>query len=296
MTRPTVTLRLGTRPGSNAEKRGRIFGARIQELDLDLEFEYAKVPADPDFDASKYPEHDPVLAAGLRAALLDGDIDVAVHAMKDLPYDLPPGVRMAAVPQREDPRDCLLEPRGMKLRDLPAGSRVAVDTDGRAAHVRLLRPDLEIVQASGPLADRADRARAGEFHAVMCALAAARRLALHSMVADTFGFTEVLPAAGQGATAIEIRSRETDLGQLLNKLDHPGSRWCVIAEREFEQAGVEAGVVVGGGYAELRDMNLHLRGRLEVEGKMVQGADIRPAQSLEGMGRELAERLIREGA
>ena len=296
MSAPAVVLRLGTRPGANSEKRGRIFGGRIQEIDLGLELEYVRVPDSPDFDAARHSEHDPVLAAGVRAALLDGEIDLAVHAMKDLPHDTPPGIHLAAIPQREDPRDCLLALSRGRLRELPAGARVAVDTDGRAAQLRALRSDVEIVRLEGPLGARADRVRTGELHGVICALAAARRLGIHSLVADTFGFSEMLPAAGQGATAIEIRQRERDLGRMLNRLDHPGSRWCVLAEREFEAAALEAGAAPAGAYAELKDMTLHLRGRMEAGGRMVQGTEIQPVSGLEGMGRDLVERLLLEGA
>src|SRR5438105_6648518 len=154
------------------------------------------VPGDPEFDISARPEHDPELAAMLRAALLRGELDLAVHAVKDLPFESPPGIVLAAVPMREDPRDCLVATRFSGLSALPAGARVGVDTAGREAAVRALRSDVEIVRVVGPLASRVERVERGDLEGLVVALAAMRRAGLHGRrVAQVFSLTEVLPAA-----------------------------------------------------------------------------------------------------
>jgi hydroxymethylbilane synthase len=185
----------------------------------------------------------------------------------------------------------------MKLPDLPPASRVGVDGDAREAAVRRLRPDLEVVRAMGPLEERAARVQSGELHGLVVALVAVRRAGLHSAVGEVFSVTDVLPAAAQAATAVEILELEAELGTLLNRVDHLASRWCVTAERDFERALAGAGALCVGAHAEVRDMNIHLRGRAVWRGALTQGAVLAPVDALEGLGGGLAEQLLRgEGA
>lgn len=288
----TNSLRLATRPGPSSVSRGAVIGERIRDLDPALQLEQVVIPSDPAFDASSRPEHDPELATWLREALLRGEAEILVHAVKDLPHGTLPGVRLAAVPERGEVRECLLARGAAKLAALPPGARVAVDTDAREAALRALRGDLGVVRLQGPLRGRAARLEAGECDGILTALIAARRLGLHALVGETFGFDAVLPSAGQGAAAVEIHEGEEDLLRLLNRLDQPASRWCVVAEREAEAAALAAGALPVGAYAEVRDMNVHLRVRLLAGGALLRGADIRPVHALEGMGRELVERLL----
>ena len=288
-----ATLRLGTRPGKAAEARGALLLEKIRNLDAAVRWERLIVPLEPGMDLDALPEHDPEIATLVRAALLDGRIDAAVHAIKDLPHGEAEGIRLAAVPQREDPRECLLARGGKKLADLPPGARVGVDGGAREAGLLRIRPDLEAVRAAGPLGLRARRIETGELDGAIVALAAARRLGLHSAIAQIFGVSDMVPAAGQGAAAVEAPARERDLARLLLGIDHLATRWCVTAERDFEAAALSVGALPLGAYAEVRDMKIHLRARLRTPGGEVrQDAELRPVEELAPLGRELARKML----
>ncbi|HVP37616.1 MAG TPA: hypothetical protein VMS93_00380 [Candidatus Saccharimonadales bacterium] len=288
-----MILRLATRPRPAARERGRLLAAQIRGLDPELELQLVDLPANPDESFQRLAEHDPGPTAEMRAALLRGEVEVLIHAARDLPWDAPPGVRLAAVPLREDPRECLVSRGGLEFRELPAGARVAVDSPVRAWSLAACRPDVTPVHLAGPLMERLERVERGELDGVIVAYAPMRRMGLRARVGEILRLDRALPAAGQAAAAVEIHAGERDLGLLLNGLDHLPSRWCVTAEREFEHAALAAGSGAAAAHAVVREMEVHLRGRLEVGGQMVEGSEARPVQALEGLGEALAERLLR---
>ncbi len=166
-----------------------------------------------------------VFVKEIEQALLDGAVDVAVHSLKDLPTDPTPGLTIAAIPQRADPRDCLV---GARLEDLPDGARVGTGSPRRASQLRRLRPGLQVVAIRGNVPTRVDKVRSGQVEAVMVAAAGLGRL---GMQADFFFDPEVvLPAPGQGALAIQAREGD-DLASLVAALDHPPTRSATTAER-----------------------------------------------------------------
>ena len=172
-----------------------------------------------------------VFVSALRTSLLHGDVDLAVHSLKDLPAAPAPGLLLAAVPPRDDPRDVLAARGGAKLADLPAGAKIGTGSPRRAAQLRALRPDLQPVPVRGNAGTRLGRITSGEVDAVLLAYAGLARLGRLDAVTQVFDPDEMLPAPGQGALAVECRADDTDLAALLARLDDPVSHLATDAER-----------------------------------------------------------------
>jgi hydroxymethylbilane synthase len=168
-------------------------------------------------------------------ALLAGAIDLAVHSMKDVPTEIPSGLVFSAIPKREDPRDCLLSRNGFELEDLPVGARIGTSSLRRQAQLRHLRSDLEVVDIRGNVDTRIRKLDAGEFEAIVLAVAGINRLGLASKITQTFEADFMLPAVGQGALGIETRENDAEISALAAALDDRDTRACVTAERALLQ-------------------------------------------------------------
>ncbi|VTU18233.1 Porphobilinogen deaminase [Variovorax sp. PBS-H4] len=167
----------------------------------------------------------------IEQALLQGDADLAVHSLKDVPMVLPAGFTLAAVLAREDPRDALVARDGQVLAELPAGARIGTSSLRRAMMLRRMRPDLQISFIRGNVEGRLARLASGEFAAIVLALAGLRRLGLEQRVTEVFDVSRMLPAVGQGAIAIETRSGRSDLQEILAPMNDRATELCVSAER-----------------------------------------------------------------
>lgn len=214
-----------------------------------------------------------VFAATLRTRVLDGSVDFAVHSLKDLPTAPCPGLVVAGIPEREDPRDALIARNGLTLEKLPAGARIGTGSPRRAAQLRLLRPDIEIVDIRGNVGTRLARVAgfesygnqstpAGDCDAVVLAASGLRRLGFEETVTDYLDPTQMLPAAGQGALALEVRESDvekaTELAEAIRAVDHAPTRWAVTAERAL-LARLEAGCAAPvGTFARLEEQTLVL--------------------------------------
>jgi hydroxymethylbilane synthase len=190
-----------------------------------------------------------VFVSALREALLQGEVDFAVHSLKDLPTGDAPGITRAAIPPRDDPRDALVARDGAKLADLPTGARIGTGAPRRAAQLALLRSDVSCVPIRGNANTRLAKVREGELDAVVLAYAGLARIGRTDLVSEIFEPEDMLPAPGQGALAVECRSADTELAALLAAVDHPATRAAVTAERSL-LAALEAGCSAPvGGYA-----------------------------------------------
>ena len=167
----------------------------------------------------------------LETALEDGRADLAVHSLKDVPMELPPGLELACVMEREDPRDAWVSPRYASLQDLPQGAVVGTSSLRRMALVRALRPDLKIEPLRGNLDTRLRKLDDGLYDGIVLAAAGLKRLGLGERVRRVFETTEMLPAAGQGALGIEVRSGRSDVVQALSHLMDTKTWLVVSAER-----------------------------------------------------------------
>lgn len=166
-------------------------------------------------------------------ALLRGEIDLAVHSMKDLPAELPQGLSLAAIPAREDPSDVLISVRGGGLEDLPEGATVGTSSLRRKAQLLHMRPDLQVVDLRGNVDTRLRKleSRHGGLEAIVLAAAGIKRMGLWSRVTQVLDPGEFLPAIGQGALAVETRSQDHAVRAMIEPLDDPETRACVMAER-----------------------------------------------------------------
>jgi hydroxymethylbilane synthase len=183
-----------------------------------------------------------LFTAELERALTDGEIDVAVHSLKDLPTQDAADVAVGAVTFREDVRDCLVTRSGVSLSALREGALVGTSSLRRSAQLAALRPDLEIRSIRGNVDTRIRKVEAGEYDAAVLAAAGIRRLGLEGAVSEWLSPETVLPAPGQGALAVQCRAEDTAIRDLLADLDDPAARAETTAERAFLEA-------LGGGCA-----------------------------------------------
>jgi len=166
----------------------------------------------------------------IEEALLEGRIDCAIHSMKDVPAELPPGLCIAAIPEREDPRDALISRGGLRFAELPRGARLGTASLRRQAQALHRRPDLKIEMLRGNVDTRLAKLEAGEFDAILLAAAGLNRLGLQDRITELFDPIEAPPAPGQGALAIETRAADAD-ADWLAALRHGPTALTVAAER-----------------------------------------------------------------
>jgi hydroxymethylbilane synthase len=244
-----------------------------------------------------------VFVSALRTALLNDEIDVAVHSFKDLPTAAADGIAIAAVPVREDPRDALVARDGLVLGELPPGSRVGTGSPRRAAQLRALGLGLEIVPLRGNVDTRVGKVRSGELDAVVLAYAGLRRLGRTDEVSEILDPIQVLPAPAQGALAVECRAEDFSVREAVAGLDHPDTRAAVAAERAL-LAGLEGGCTAPVGalavVAEDEDgaPEVFLRGSVTaLDGSdAVRQSATGPMTDAEEVGRRLAADLLADGA
>jgi hydroxymethylbilane synthase len=233
----TRTLRVGTRASALARVQT---GHVVDALNTSVEVITVSTSGDESTAPLAQIGGTGVFVSALRVALLAGEIDVAVHSYQDLPTAAEPGIVIAAVPLRADPRDALVTVNGQTLGELPTGSRIGTGSPRRAAQLRALGLGLEIVEIRGNVDTRLGRVHSGELDGVVLALAGLRRLGRADEVSEILDPIQMLPAPAQGALAIECRADDDETIAILSALDDPDTRAAVDAERALLE-GLEAG-------------------------------------------------------
>lgn len=234
----------------------------------------------------------------LEVAMQEGRADLAVHSMKDVPMAFPDGLGLATICQREDPRDAFVSTRFATIADLPQGAVVGTSSLRRQVQLRALRPDLRIASLRGNVNTRLAKLDAGEFDAVILATAGLVRLGFDVRIRDRIATTASLPAGGQGAVGIEIRTDDARLRELLAPLHHEPTSICVRAERALNahlHGGCQVPIAC---YAEREGDQLWLRGLVgDPAGDQVLRAQARgPLDAPEALGIAVAEDLLSQGA
>jgi hydroxymethylbilane synthase len=234
----------------------------------------------------------------LEEALARGEADLAVHSAKDVPMVLPPGFCIAAIPQREDPRDCLVSPLFARLEDMPAAAIVGTSSLRREAQLRERFAKLVVKPLRGNIDTRLAKLDRGEYQAIVLAAAGLKRLGLAQRITGLLEPEVSLPAPGQGALAIECRQERADLIALLAPLDHEGSAACLRAERAVSRTLSGSCQVPLAAYAVLSGQEMHLRGLVAMpDGRRTVRAEIRGCGSdAERLGQQLAAELLAQGA
>ena len=294
----TAPLRLGTRKSQMAMVQAQHVARLITER-TGREVELTGITTFGDVSRAQLTQigGTGVFVSGLRARLLDGDIDIAVHSLKDLPAVQPDQIELAAVPTRDDPRDALAARDGAKLADLPPGARIGTGSPRRAAQLLLLRPDVRPVPVRGNADTRLAKLTSGEVDAVVLGFAGLARIGRLDAATQVFDPDEMLPAPGQGALAVECRSGRPELAALLAHVDDAVSRAATTAERSLLvalQAGCSApvgGYAAGAGELRLRACVVAAAGETALRASA--GG---PAGEAERLGRVVAAELLRRGA
>jgi len=234
----------------------------------------------------------------IEEALLAGQVDLAVHSLKDLPAILPAGLILAAVPPREDARDALVSAGGKRFEMLPEGARVGTGSPRRQAQLRRLRADLDIIPLRGNLTTRLRKLEEGECAALVLAAAGLHRLGLGSHITAYFSFDEICPAVGQGALAIEIREDRAELARAAIPLDDPTTHLAVRAERAMlRRLGGGCQVPIAA-HANFEDGQLYLRGVVAaLDGsRLIRASAAGSQNNPESLGAAVAEDLLERGA
>ena len=234
----------------------------------------------------------------LETRMLEGDADIAVHSMKDVPVELPEGLHLPVIMQREDPRDAFVSNRHASLDELPEGAVVGTSSLRRHCQLADRRPDLQIRSLRGNVNTRLRKLDEGEYDAVILAAAGLIRLGFAERIRSPIDPADSLPAIGQGAVGIECRADDARVNALLAPLHHPDTADRVRAERAMN-ARLEGGCQVPiGGHAVLEGDTLWLRGLVgTVDGSEIVRGEIRgPRDQAEALGTALAEELLAHGA
>ncbi|MCS6953711.1 MAG: hydroxymethylbilane synthase [Bryobacterales bacterium] len=289
-------LRIGSRGSQLALWQARWVAQRLEELGEPSAIEIIRTTGDKITDV-------PLAKVGskglftkeIEEALLEGRVDVAVHSLKDLPTELPRGLTLAAVPEREDPRDAMV---GARLADLPAGARIGTSSLRRAAQLRALRPDLVIEPLRGNLDTRLRKLDEGRYHAIVAACAGLKRLGYESRIAEVLEPALMCPAVGQGALAVETRDDAGRAHDICRRLDHPDTRAAVTAERAVLRAVGGGCQIPLGACARVADGVVHLMAVVAAPdgSSLIRLSDRGPAAEAEQVGWRLGSRLLAAGA
>ncbi len=291
-----MTLTIGSRGSQLALWQARWVAARLLELGIDTDLKIIRTTGDKITDV-------PLAKVGTKGlftkeiedALLAGEIDLAVHSLKDLPTVLPVGLTLAAIPERESPYDALI---GHTLESLPQGAKVGTSSLRRSAQLKAVRPDLTIESVRGNLDTRLRKLDEGQYDAILLAAAGLRRLGWGERIAELMKPEMMCPAVGQGALAIETRDDGGDAFRACARLDHAETRTAVVAERAVLGALGGGCQVPIGAHAEVEGARLRLRSVVIHPDGHTMLTDLceGDAETAAEMGAASAERLLAKGA
>lgn len=260
-------IRVGSRPSLLARTQTELFLAQLAQRHPALSFEVVLITTEGDNSTTPLSEAKTpgVFVSALRNALLEKRVDFVVHSMKDLPSQPHDKISIACVPAREDPRDVLVSRDGLLLSELAPGSIVGTSSPRRAASIRALRPDLEIRTIRGNVDSRIQKVKDGEFDATVLAMAGLNRIGRAAEASEVFEAETMLPAPAQGALAVECRSNDLELIELLGALSDREALLTTTAERAVLLGlGASCATAIGA-YAKISAGTLTLHAELAVE-------------------------------
>jgi hydroxymethylbilane synthase len=240
----------------------------------------------------------------IEQALIDGVIDLAVHSMKDMPFELPEGLINGAIPKRVDPRDCLVMREGRSLDDLPIGARIGTSSLRRSCQLKHARPDLQLESIRGNIDSRIRKLETEGFDAVVLAAAGLTRMGWQDQISASIPVDVCLPAVGQGALGIECRENDTQIRQLLALYNDSDTELTVRAERSFLGALNGGCQVPIGAYCVISDVDQGNAGERQLIMTGMVGSpdgatmlkEVKQGTNPEQLGRDVAAALIARGA
>ncbi len=294
------TLRLGTRGSALARAQTAGIATRLKALNSDLVVEEVILRTRGDTMLGS-PIHElggkGLFVKEIEDALLQGEIDAAVHSLKDLPSELPEGLILASIPEREEPWDALVSRNGESVRGLAPGSRIGTSSLRRITQIKRYRGDLDIVELRGNVDTRLAKVASGEVEAAVLALAGLKRLGFEERASESLAPELMLPAAGQGALAIETRANDAATRRLVGELEHPETKRAVMAERVVMarlEGGCQLPLAV---FAEIRKSGFRIKARLSSTcgGRMVEKERVGTPEDAVRLAEDLAEDVFSSG-
>jgi hydroxymethylbilane synthase len=297
----TGQLRIATRKSPLALWQAEHVRARLQQLHPGLQVELVTMSTQGDRVLDS-----PLAKIGgkglfvkeLEQGMLAGSADIAVHSMKDVPAELPEGLEIGAILEREDPRDAFVSIRFVSLAELPQGARVGTSSLRRQCQLRAVRPDLEILDLRGNVNTRLAKLDAGDYDAIVLASAGLKRLGMAERITCALEPEEMLPAIAQGVIGIECRSDDAVVKALIDPLNHAETGLRTQAERAMNAAlagGCQAPVA---GFSTITGERMELRGLVGWPNgsAIVRGEISGPAGAAAKLGEQLATELLERGA
>jgi len=238
-----------------------------------------------------------VFVKEIEEALLRGDIDIAVHSMKDVPVDLPDGLMIGAIPEREDPRDVLISREGRKMDGLSRGARLGTGSLRRGMQIKSLMPDIEIVPVRGNIDTRIKKIVTENLDGIIMAAAGMKRMGRREEISQYIPLEVMMPSVGQGVLGIELRKNDRKAAALISPLNHPDTVVEISAERAFlRRLGGGCQVPIAG-IARKHGDNLVVKGLVgSIDGKIMIMDEIKGGSGdWEDMGNTLAENILSRG-
>jgi hydroxymethylbilane synthase len=289
------TLTIGTRGSRLALRQSELIAEALRRAHPSLSIELQEIRTEG--DASQAPLSEigglGVFTKAIEDALLARTVDVAVHSLKDLPAQLTPGLVIAAVPEREDPRDALVTAGGRTFSELAPGARIGTGSGRRAVQLRAIRPDIEPTEIRGNVDTRIRKVDEGEYDGAVLAMAGLKRLGLELRPAMIFSPDVMLPAVGQAALAVQCRADDDELIELLTALDDTATHVAVDAERALlRRLGAGCRMPVGALAATDSDTVTMQAMMADDTGAIVRMAGAAELANASALGEQLADALL----
>jgi hydroxymethylbilane synthase len=296
-----MTIRIGTRASQLALAQTKWVIDRLSAKYPDIEVDLIRIKTKGDRIIDR-----PLSTIGgkglfvkeIEDALKRGEIDVAVHSLKDVPAELPDNLYIGIIPEREDPHDVMISKDNIHLKDLPEGSCIGTSSLRRSSQLLHYRSDLKIVPLRGNLDTRIRKLHNADIQAIIVAAAGLKRIGFKGKITQSFSFDLMLPAIGQGALGLELRRDDLETRDMLTFLDHYPTRVEVEAERSFMMELKGGCQIPVAGFARLKDGSINLDGLVaDLDGSTIfRDVIIGPPEKAGELGAVLAHRLLDAGA
>jgi hydroxymethylbilane synthase len=229
----------------------------------------------------------------IEIALLKNKIDAAVHSMKDVPFDVPDEFEIAAICEREDPRDVFISNKGVHFKDLKVGSKIGTSSNRRGEQIKSFERGLEIVPIRGNVQTRIKKMRENNLDGIVLAAAGVKRLNLESLITDYFSTYEMVPAIGQGALGVEVKRERTDVTASFRKIEDVNARMCVEAERSFMRTLNGDCHSTIGAYAKITGDSMKIIGLFKLNGKLLKKQVEGNKEKYVDLGIKLAKEILK---
>lgn len=293
-----MTIRIGTRGSKLALWQAEWVSQQLATRGYEVDIRIISTTGDVSTASLSQVGGQGVFTKEIQTELHAGNVDVAVHSLKDLPTEQADGLTIAAVPPRETTRDCLISHDNKSLLDLPSGSKIGTGSLRRGSQILAWRSDVVIADIRGNVDSRLRKLEEGQYDAIILAAAGLTRLKLTEHIAEFLPQEQILPAIGQGALGLECRSDDEETRAALAKLNDPASFWEVTAERSFLASLLAGCLAPVAALAKIEAEKLVLRGRvISRDGsKVIEGTESGAVDDASAIGDRLADQLRLEGA